>query len=231
MTLTESVLGVALTQVSGGVQVALTTFVIVFALIVAGAFFLILWNRPYVFYSPSEYGDTDPKQFVEAMRPTIPQRVAEQISMVEEVESRPNDAEPRHALIHSLIDEQQNQILILMHEQKLSLPYSEYGSGFEFQIEATRSWSSGSMSGYELARKLSGTGLIDLNVSGPSVTLTSAGHEFAQWLINNQKKSNYLKTPFGGWGTPNRVRKAPFFSGNAIEGEGEGEKKADVPAE
>ncbi len=64
VTLTESVLGLALTQVTGGVQVALTVFVIVFAILVAGAFFLILWFRPFVFYSPSEYGDIDPKAFI-----------------------------------------------------------------------------------------------------------------------------------------------------------------------
>lgn len=55
VTLTEAVLGFAVTQVEGGVQIALTIFVISFALLVAGAFFLILWHRPWVFYPPSEY--------------------------------------------------------------------------------------------------------------------------------------------------------------------------------
>src|SRR5205823_838226 len=75
VTLTETVLGLALTQVAGGVQVALTGFVIAFALLVATAFFLILWFRPYVFYSPSEFGDLDPKAFVDAMRGKLPDRV------------------------------------------------------------------------------------------------------------------------------------------------------------
>lgn len=51
VTLTETVLSYALTQVDDGVQVALTVFVITYAILVAGAFFVILWNRPYVFYS------------------------------------------------------------------------------------------------------------------------------------------------------------------------------------
>lgn len=59
VTLTEAVFGFALTQVSGGVQVALTVFLIVYAIMATVAFFLILWFRPYVFYSPSEFGHID----------------------------------------------------------------------------------------------------------------------------------------------------------------------------
>ena len=62
--LTEAVLGVAVVQVSGGIQIALTAFVIAFPLLIALAFFAILWSRPWVFYAPSEYGGTDPTQFV-----------------------------------------------------------------------------------------------------------------------------------------------------------------------
>ena len=63
LTLTEVTLVYAVTQVGGGIQIALTTFVICFALLVFGAFFAILWNRPWVFYSPSEYGNINPKDF------------------------------------------------------------------------------------------------------------------------------------------------------------------------
>lgn len=56
LSLTEIVTGIAVTQATGGVQVALTVFVIVFPLFVAGAFFAVLWNRPYVFYPPTEFG-------------------------------------------------------------------------------------------------------------------------------------------------------------------------------
>ncbi len=67
LTLTETVLGVAVTQTVGGVQVALTVFVLGFPLAVAAAFFLILWSRPWVFYSPGEYGDTDVGRYVDAL--------------------------------------------------------------------------------------------------------------------------------------------------------------------
>jgi hypothetical protein len=58
LSLTETVTAIAITQATGNVQAALTTFVIVFPLLVAAAFFAILWNRPYVFYPPTEFGGT-----------------------------------------------------------------------------------------------------------------------------------------------------------------------------
>ena len=64
VSLTEVVLGTAVTQTVGGVQIALTAFVMSFPLLVASAFFAILWSRPWVFYSPSEYGGIDPAMFV-----------------------------------------------------------------------------------------------------------------------------------------------------------------------
>lgn len=62
--LTEAVLGVAVTQTTGGVQVALLVFVVTFPLLIAASFFFILWNRPWVFYAPTEYGGIDPVSFV-----------------------------------------------------------------------------------------------------------------------------------------------------------------------
>ena len=67
VTLTETVLGAAATRTGGGVQIALTIFVLGFPLLVAGAFFLILWHRSWVFYSPSEYGNVDPSKYVEVL--------------------------------------------------------------------------------------------------------------------------------------------------------------------
>jgi hypothetical protein len=51
VSLTETVLGIAVTQTTGGVQVALTVFVLVFPVLIAGSFFAILWHKPYVFIS------------------------------------------------------------------------------------------------------------------------------------------------------------------------------------
>ncbi|WP_434047174.1 MULTISPECIES: hypothetical protein [Sorangium] len=67
--LSEVVTGVAATQTSGMVQVAFCAFAIAFPLMVATAFFMVLWRRPYVLYPPQEFGtQVDVKHYVEAMR-------------------------------------------------------------------------------------------------------------------------------------------------------------------
>lgn len=69
VTLVEAALGAVITQTSSTVQLALTGFVIGFPLLVAAAFFAILWNRPYVLYSPTEYGDcTSAPDYISALR-------------------------------------------------------------------------------------------------------------------------------------------------------------------
>jgi hypothetical protein len=69
VSLTETILGISVTQTTNGIQIALTAFVILFPLVIAGSFFLILWNKPYVFYSPSDFGhQVDVQQYVEAMQ-------------------------------------------------------------------------------------------------------------------------------------------------------------------
>src|SRR3954453_7337915 len=66
--LTETVLGVTVANVSNiGIQTALTAFVIAFPLLIAAAFFGILWSRPWVYYSPGEYAGIDPTKFVETL--------------------------------------------------------------------------------------------------------------------------------------------------------------------
>jgi len=69
LSFTETVLGVAVTQTHGGIQIALTSFVISFPPIVSGLFFLVLWKKPYVFYPPAEFSkEVDVKTYVEAMQ-------------------------------------------------------------------------------------------------------------------------------------------------------------------
>jgi hypothetical protein len=66
--LVEGVASIALVQTQGQVQLVLTIFVVTFPLLVALGFFIILWYKNYVFYSPSEYGQQiAPKDFVAAM--------------------------------------------------------------------------------------------------------------------------------------------------------------------
>src|SRR5437588_4659160 len=66
LTLTETVAGIAATQVSGGIQIAFTAFAVALPVLVAAAFFYILWNRPEVLYPPDE--KTSVVQFIKAQK-------------------------------------------------------------------------------------------------------------------------------------------------------------------
>src|SRR3954467_15266180 len=69
VSLTEVVLGVAVTQTQGGIQIALTVFVLAFPMLIAGMFFTTLWFKPYVFYPPTEFGNqTSVLDYVRAMQ-------------------------------------------------------------------------------------------------------------------------------------------------------------------
>jgi len=69
VSLTETVLGTAVIKTSGGIQVVLTIFVVLFPVFIAVLFFAILWNKAYVLYPPTEYGsETDINSYVNAMR-------------------------------------------------------------------------------------------------------------------------------------------------------------------
>ena len=68
LSLTEVVAGVAVTQATETIQVVLFWFVIIFPVLVAVMFFVLLWCRPWTFYPPSEYANVDVQQYVEAFR-------------------------------------------------------------------------------------------------------------------------------------------------------------------
>lgn len=73
VSLTEVVAGLAVGQATGLPQAALVAFVIAFPLLVAAAFFAVLWRKPYVFYPPSEFGSgVAVADYVEAMGASAP---------------------------------------------------------------------------------------------------------------------------------------------------------------
>lgn len=68
VSLTQTMVSVAVIQTTGVIQILLATFVVIFPILIASAFFIILWYRPYVLYAPSEYENTtDANYFVQAM--------------------------------------------------------------------------------------------------------------------------------------------------------------------
>jgi hypothetical protein len=212
VTLTETVLGFAVTQVTGGVQIALTCFVIIFALLVAGAFFFILWNRPYVFYSPAEYAGADPKHFVQAMKGIVPDQIVERVRAAE---AKPTDDIAQFALMDSFLDDVMRQHLIMMKEKNVGIPFKNY-AGINYETgRAGGSWSSGGISGREIAKRLGGSGLVSVTPDGESVSLTPLGGRFSDWLVANGKRNDYYSSELGGWGEVKRPAGLPkgFFTG------------------
>ncbi len=68
ITLTETVSGIAVSQTTGAIQIVLTGFVVVFPVIIASAFFLLLWNKPHHLYAPLEYGkDVSVQEYINAI--------------------------------------------------------------------------------------------------------------------------------------------------------------------
>jgi uncharacterized membrane protein YkgB len=51
----ETVMGVGVIQTTGGIQIALTTFFIVFTSLVAGVFFFLLWRKPEVLLTQPDF--------------------------------------------------------------------------------------------------------------------------------------------------------------------------------
>lgn len=192
---TEVVLGIAVAQVNGGVQVALTAFVIIFPLLIAGAFFYTLWFRTGVFYPPSEYGDTDPMTYVSAMKGSP--AVATQIENAKKLESNPDDKESKFSLIYSMSDKLDWQFLILMHEREKEI--SKHSSFvYEFGDDSA---GTGSLAFGDKFR-LEGTGVVEITAGGSEYALTEEGHAFAEWVLSKGKRASFFWTPVGHWGTP-----------------------------
>ena len=205
VTLTEATLGYAVTKTTDGVQIALTVFVIIFAFLVAVAFFLILWQRPFVFYSPSEYGGVDPKSFIDAIHRSVSPKVAEQVELVRMVEKDPEDKNAQYNLVNSLIDPVIRQHIILMYERNVEFPYSEYSTiGHRYSLGTRhKHLANGVFRAEDFVKTLEGTKFVELGQrNGIMVRLTDEGKRFAAWLIKNGHKEDFLQTPIGGWGEP-----------------------------
>lgn len=201
VTLTETVLGYAVTKTTAGVQVALTVFVILFAILVAIGFFMILWHRPFVFYSPSEYGDVDPTSFIAAVKLSVSPRVQEQVELVRMVEKHPSDKNAQFNLIDSLLEPVTRQHLIIMQDFSVDIPYDDmFGHRYEMGTQNKHYWQ-GHFAARDFVQKLEGTRFVELvSRGGIKIKLTDDGREFACWLTANGKKEEYVSTPFGAWG-------------------------------
>jgi hypothetical protein len=229
VSLTEATLGYAVTKTTAGVQISLTVFVISFALLVAAGFFVILWHRPFVFYSPSEYGGVDPKGFIDAIKKSVSPRVAEQVELVRSIEKDPQDKDAQYNLINSLLDSTIRQHMILMHEKAVEIPYSDmFGHQYKLGTK-NKHMAHGMFQPGDFVRKLEGTKFVELaQHHGIKIRLTDEGKRFASWLTTNGQKDDFMDTPLGGWGEPVTLGPEPkaVAPARAIEGKKTGEQGA-----
>jgi hypothetical protein len=208
VTFTETVLGYAVTKVAGGVQITLTIFVMLFAVAVAGAFFAILWNRPYVFYAPSEYGSVDPQKFIHAMKGVVPEKLLEG---VEHVEANPQSDEAKFELVDGLVERASKQHLIAMKLSDSTVPIAFFGG--RYLTGDTQHWSAeGGFQGEKIWSDFQGTGFLEIVDEGPAVRLTYLGKLFVEWLEKTNRKAQFYESPIAKWGQPWRPDGVPPFS-------------------
>ncbi len=197
VTFTEAVLGYAVTKTDSWIQGALAVFVMLFAIGIASAFFYILWHKPYHFYSPSDFGNISPKDFVDAIQG------APVVQQAAKVASNPTDTTAVYQLIDNIIDNTFKQHLILMAEKNALFPYVPFGHTYQHGTRG-KGWATGGFRGDEFLRKLNGTGFIELVTKDatPMLRITEKGKEFVKWLIANGRKDEFYASPLGGWGVP-----------------------------
>jgi hypothetical protein len=73
--LVDAVLGISIPKTAGGVQIALIVFVFLFSFLFYGTFIVFLWKKPFLLYSPGEWGETPKLQdFVQTVSGSSPKQ-------------------------------------------------------------------------------------------------------------------------------------------------------------
>jgi len=219
VSLTEVALAYAVTQTKDWVQGILTVFVVLFALGVASAFFYILWHRPYVFFSPSEYGDIDPTTYIQTIREVSPQIAA----LAESVEENPTSEDAKFALIDGMAEKPVCLAVIAMHESGRDL---SKGAKYVF---GNKDMGGGAGQLFWFGRDLDSVGITRTCGGGSKVGLTEMGHRFAKWLISKDRKADYFRTSERGigWGEVIKSQFNPSWLEGIDSGDGPTPKMGD----
>ena len=67
----EIVLGYAVSNTYGGIQIALTIFLIAFSILIATMFFIMLWHKPLNLYAPSDFPNPNHYKELNIMRKEV----------------------------------------------------------------------------------------------------------------------------------------------------------------
>lgn len=200
MTIAEGAAGYAVTQIDGGVQIALLVFFISYAVIVTIVFFAFLWFKPANFYAPSEYGSVAPGEYASALA-GLP---SETVRAVEAARENPLDDDAVFKIMDTLLPEEVKQHLIFMAKNSnvLSLPPVDdmgHTHGYEI-ILRNKGISFGSFSPYKFLSKLEGTGFVSYTEIGSKLFLSDRGKKFTDWLLRHEKDAETFQSDLGRWG-------------------------------
>jgi hypothetical protein len=108
---TEVALGFAVFNTIGGIQIALTSFVIIFPLLSAIGFFTLLWSRPEHLYAPKDY--TNDEAFLKSIEGARTSRT-NIINLDKEIQDRINGFLTSDELVQKLSDSQGEQLKKLL---------------------------------------------------------------------------------------------------------------------
>lgn len=215
----EGISAIAAIQLNGWAQGALVIFVISYASVVTVIFFLFLWLKPENFYSPGDYVETRPAEFIAALR-GLPDGIEEGIASVTE---DPSDKAKRFMLLSNLLKENVKQHLVLMARRngKILVPDNENFLGhklfsYEF-LQRDGTLSLGTLPVDEFVKSFQGTDMLIVSADKKEILLQPAGQDFANWLISNKLDAEKMNADSGGWGQP--------FDANAILAEKSSLKK------
>lgn len=205
MTIAEGAAGYAVTQISGGVQIALLTFFISYGVVVTGVFFAFLWFKPANFYAPSEYGDVLPSEYAQALS-GLP---SETTKAVEAARLNPLDEDAIFKVMDTLLPEETKQHLIFMAKNSniLELPeIDEMGHTHRYEIILrNQSISVGLFSPRKFLSKLNGTDLVTSLNTGKKLFLSERGKRFAAWLLKHERDAETFVSGLGRWGKEQSV--------------------------
>jgi hypothetical protein len=198
----EGISAIAAIQLSGWPQQALVVFVIAYASLVTLAFFCFLWWKPENFYSPADYTQTTPQDFVRAIR-RLPSEVK---SDVNNFSSNPGDKVTLFKLLNNLLREEVKQHIVLMARNRTSIETSKFNEhghthNYEFLLR-NGSVSAGIFDPRAFLKSLDGTDMVIVRGDQRTISLLPEGEEFASWLIQHGLDAESFQSEQGCWGEP-----------------------------
>jgi hypothetical protein len=200
----DGMAALAAVNLSGWAQGVMVIFVIVYIAAVTSTFFLFLWKKPQNFYSPSDYRDLPPRDFVSGLQ-GLPKEAATEFKLLE---ANPSEVDVLYSLMSKLMSETIKQHLILIMkigQLDISERIDRYRTSHRYvYVLRDGGNAAGMFVPEEMLRKLEGTELLDMSDAN-IIRLTKRGSDLASWLIRNAHDAKYFYSNKGSWGNKQNI--------------------------